>query len=234
MKPLRVLPFLVIPAVPLLLSMHRSGVETKPTAIQLVSSTNTVRNLPPLTSEQNQTLDSMITFLETYTGNGKLNYGSIDRMAKGICEDIPAIHEEAETMPPGIKANAARNYPKNNFVTNALVKREITSRTRGEIIEDFEKFGVDPETENTPDDSPIENFVTKKELYKYRDDAARYKAIVEKDLGLKPGQQLVFREGVSIDDIKFVKERNIGFPPGAGVQVDLVISGEDSSVKPNN
>lgn len=215
MRILKILPFLLIPIPVVLLNKCNNDPDSEKLA---VASTLNVKNtvaVNELTQEELKALEYLETFLKRYTSNGKLNYGTMYRLIEGLKRDYKTVNKEGKNM-SGLEGMAARAYP-NNLLKSTYykVQKEVDRRARIEMISDFKDFGVDPQTEEKVDDAPIENYVTKPELLEYRKSSYLFKAIIERDL--PQGKKVIFKEGVNIDAIKFVKERKKGLPSGAEV-----------------
>ncbi len=171
--------------------------------------------LPPLTDKEKKALDDMENFLTKYTGNGKLNFGTIDRLIEGLVHDYDAIHEEGQKM-RGPKRFFIRRYPNNlsNLVYNRI-QNEVANRAYAELSTKLLNMGVDPNTALNRDNSPIAHYVTKRELDKLENNMPVFEAMEKKYL--PPNKKLVFREGISIEAIRYVRSRSLGVPPGAKI-----------------
>jgi len=226
MKVVKIIPFALLPLVVVGYKLTNKADDLDNSVIlasQKVSKGNTVALKNP-TEEELKALDYMEAFLKKYTSNGKLNYGTIYRLQEGLKLDYKTVNEEGKSM-SGFKGMAARAYP-NNLLKSTYykVQKEIERRTRTEMSSDFTDFGVDPQTEEKVDDALIENYVTKPELLEYRKSSYIFKRIIEQDL--PPGKKIAFKEGVSLDAIKFVRVGKKGLPPGVEM-VDIPVIIED-------
>ena len=150
----------------------------------------------PLTEEDKIMLDEIGSFLTTYTGNGKFNYGTIPRLLEGLKQDYGLAWILASRIAPT------------------------------KIVNELEGFGVDIKTEDTPDNAPINNYVTKAELDKFRENTykleTRGEKLLEKisDPKLKD-KRIIFPEGISVEAIRHIREGSLKLPPGA-ILVDKV------------
>ena len=217
MRPLRVVPFLLAPAFVGSQNIQILNADEVPV---IKSSTET-----ELAPEVKQALDEIEIFLQKYTGNGKFNYGSINRFVEGLKKDYKAINEEGKDM-TGVEGIAARNYPNNFFQwMNTMVEKEVEKRATTEVSSELAKFGVDPATAKNPDSALVTNYVTKAELNKLKDNIHIVMGSLNKSL--PKDKKLVCKEGMTQEIVIFLREGQAGIPPGTEL-VDDVVKAKDN------
>lgn len=236
MQTLRVLPFLLTP---LFVEGGNVGIkelkaeEQKPRPLQkseppktkglqldgLLKGVQSIFKLPELKEEEKKALNEMEDFLTKHTENGKFNYGTINRVITGLQHDYRAINAEGRRM-RGFARIAARRYP-NNLLRKAYygVQQEVARRAYVEIERDLIYFGVDPSTANVPDNAPITRLVTRAEVERFRDNSYLIDAMSKRFL--PPNKKIVFKDGITLEAIRFIKSRTLGLPPGAEIVDDL-------------
>lgn len=250
MTTLRVLPYLLSP---LLIGSGSIGVkelkadEEKPRAKQnlepprpkglqldgLLKGVQGIFKLPQLKGEEKKALDEMEDFLTKHTGNGKFDYGTVNRVIIGLQHDYRAIHQEGRHM-RGFAGMAARRYP-NNLFRKAYygVQEEVARRAYIELDNDLRYFGVDPNTAKTPDNAPIRTMVTRAEVERFRDNSYLIDAMSKRFL--PPNKKIVFKDGITLEAIRFIKSRTLGIPPGAEIvempQTEKVIANTPNSTR---
>lgn len=171
--------------------------------------------LPKLTQEENKILDEMEGFLTKYTGNGKLNYGTIPRIIEGLKCDYKAISEEAESV-RGFRRIAALRYPNNiSRLVYRKVQREIEDKAYIELVNKLRFFEIDPDTANERDDAPITNLVTKDALDRFEQNSYILDNMSKKYL--PASKKVIFPKGITIEAIRFIRSRELGLPPGGEI-----------------
>ena len=189
----------------------------EPKKDNLFTNVGNIFKLSALTPAENKALDELEDFLTKYTGNGKLNHGTINRLIEGLKHDYETINEEAQKI-RGIKGmigrKVARRYPNNIFQRNRFrIENEIVNKAYSEFFEKLSLNGTDPDTANNPDNSPIDNFVTKPVLEKLESNKSVLEEMEKRYL--PPNKKIIFRDGISIEAIRFIRSRSFGLPPGA-------------------
>ena len=176
---------------------------------------NNLFKLPPLTDQENKALNELENFLTKYTGNGKLNFGTIDRLIQGLIHDYDAVNQEGQGM-RGLKGFAARRYPYNRSrIVYNKIQNEVANRAYAELSNKLFNMGIDPNTACNPDNAEIKHLVTRRELEKLETIMPVLEKLEKKYL--PPNKKLVFRQGPSVEGVRFIRSRSIGIPPGAEI-----------------
>ena len=158
------------------------------------------------------------TFLEKHTKDGRLNYGSINRMILGISYDKFGILKDAETESEDTRKLAQKYVDgKATWYEIMGVRAAIKIKTTNRMTESFERFRVDPDTKDEYDDTEIDetNYVTAAALEQYEGDFPLIKAHL--DTTVSPGKEVIFPRGFSSKDAEHVVLGKDGLPPGAKV-----------------
>ncbi len=175
--------------------------------------------LRELTDAENRALDEIEDFLNKYTGNGAYNYGSIERFLEGLVVDYKAVREEADTMPDGYEKVLALEYaekgPEQFWGTRRVVMNEIRRKGTEQITEFLKTMGVDPRTEEAPDQGENKTLVTKRILLQFRFNAETLRRIIERDQ--LPNTRVIFPGGIKGTLVGFVRERKHAVPDGASI-----------------
>ena len=227
MIPVRLIPFLLTPIVAQGYEEKPSFVD-KPAAIseqqknqgmdidKLVDSIRSYLKLPELTLKEKKAVDEAEEFLLKYT-NGKLNYGTIPRLIEGLELDptvVSTVNKEGRRRGL-ISGMSLRRYPNNLFPGNKhRIQNEIRKKAVVEIEKGLEELGVDPKTISKTDNSPNHCYVTRAKLERFRDNMHIIRDIPTR---LPPSKQVIFPEGFSVEDVRFIRSRTIGIPPNGVV-----------------
>ena len=197
---------------------------TLPNPLTLDSIFNSTKNLlqlpklPELKEKEKKALNEIEDFLIKHTGNEKLSYGTIDRLITGLLHDYKAVNNEGMYL-RGFKGIAARRYPNNIFnFAHRKVKNEIVRRAYSELVDELNKLGIDPNTANLSDSAEITYLVTKEELEQLKQNSFILRKMSKRYL--PPNKKIIFEEGISIEDIRFIKSRKLGIPPGGKIVDD--------------
>ena len=170
---------------------------------------NDIKPSRALTASEQQMSNKMIYFLDTCTGNGKINYGSKKSIVKALLGDPIGLEAGAKGF---LEHGIVRAYL-NTGVGEDLVRDGIESGLKEDLDPRLKLFGVSESTVNTPDTKEPRKLYTKATLDEYKRHCDSFFLLLKE---LYPGKIFKFEEGMSSDDVACIRDGK--FPPGATVR----------------